>query len=499
MEQSVLELRAISKSFPGVKALSDVSLSLRRGEVRGLVGENGAGKSTLMKILTGVYTRDAGEILMDGKPVRITSPLEARKLGLSIIFQEFNLVNNLSIAENLYVGRLQRGGLGIAWRQIVRQARELLLRVGLDVDPRRKMGTLSVAGKQMVEIAKALSFHSKIIIMDEPSATLTSRELENLFAIIRKLRQDGITVIYISHRLDEIFELCDTVSVMRDGAVVGTQDIGQLTREQIISLMIGREMTDEYPTRENTVRPEVSLRVENLTRAGMFQDVSFSLHKGEILGLAGLVGAGRTEIVRAIFGADRLSAGTIYKDGQKVSIHSPVDAIAAGIGLATEDRKSQGLALDVSVAENTTLAGLGKICVRGFLNRRRERTVAQTYVEKLRTKTPTVATRVGGLSGGNQQKVVLAKWLYRDADVLILDEPTRGIDVGAKFEIYQLMNQLVREGKSILLISSEMPEVTSMSDRILVIHEGRLCAELTGADRTPEMVLKSAIGEGGGA
>lgn len=493
MENTVLELHNISKSFPGVKALDNISLKLQQGEVRGLVGENGAGKSTLMKILTGVYAKDQGQILIDGEEVKIQSPLEAQKLGLSIIFQEFNLVNTLSIAENIFVGRLPYRGVGISWKRITRQADELLAQVGLHVDSRTKVSQLSVAGKQMVEIAKALSFHSKIIIMDEPSATLTSKELENLFSIIRNLKAQGITVIYISHRLDEIFELCDNVTVMRDGAVIDTKPIGELTRSQIISLMIGREMGEEYPARECAATEEVVLKAEHLTREGAFEDISFQLHKGEILGLAGLVGAGRTEIVRAIFGADKLTCGSVYCGDKLMKINSPVDAIAAGIGLATEDRKTQGLALDVSVAANTTLAAIKKMTRFSFLNRQEEKKVAQKYVDILRTKTPSVQTRVGGLSGGNQQKVVLAKWLYCDADILILDEPTRGIDVGAKYEIYQLMNRLVKEGKSIILISSEMPEVTNMSDRILVIHEGRLKAELTGADRTPDMVLKNAI------
>lgn len=495
--EEILRLEHIYKSFPGVKALQDVSLSIGKGEVRGLVGENGAGKSTLMKILTGVYEKDEGKIVISNEEVKISNPLEAQKHGLSIIFQEMNLVDNLSIAENIYVGRLPKKGIkGIDWNAVDKQAMELIKRVGLTEKTSTKVEQLSIAEKQMVEIAKALSFHSKIIIMDEPSASLTDSELEHLFEIIEALKKEGITIIYISHRLDEIFRLCNTVTVIRDGQVIDTQPIELLDRETIISKMVGRSMEQEYPTRNRVPDNEVIMKVEDLSRDSKFHHVSFEVKKGEILGIAGLVGSGRTEIVRCIFGADKASSGRIYLKGKEVQIHSPKDAIRNGIALVTEDRKGQGLVLAESVAKNTTLARLESICLKGLINKKREQQVADNYLKQLHTKAPSVHTSCLSLSGGNQQKVVLAKWLYTEADVLILDEPTRGIDVGAKYEIYQLMNQLVDEGKSIIMISSEMPEVIHMSDRLLVIHEGELKGELIGADMSAEEIMKKAILKG---
>ncbi|WP_373216090.1 sugar ABC transporter ATP-binding protein [Ruminococcus sp. 5_1_39BFAA] len=493
-EDYILELQNISKEFPGVKALDRVSVGIRRGEVHGIVGENGAGKSTLMKILTGVYQKDTGTIRIDGKEVKIENPLQAQKLGLSIIFQEFNLVNSLSIAENIFVGRLPVKGIrGVDWKEVYRLAGEWLEKVGLHEEPSKKVGALSVAGKQMVEIAKALSFHSRIIIMDEPSATLTDKELEHLFRIIEVLKKENITVIYISHRLDEIFRLCDTVTVIRDGSVIDTKPIEEMDRKSIISKMVGRSMEQEYPKRHGKPSDEIILKAEGLTREPKFRDISFELRKGEILGIAGLVGAGRTEIVRCIFGADRLDRGRLTLRGKEIVIRSPGEAIENGIALVTEDRKVQGLVLEESVASNTTLARLDAITANGFVNRKKEGEVARDYIRQLGTKTPGEHTPCVSLSGGNQQKVVLAKWLYTEADILILDEPTRGIDVGAKYEIYQLINRLVDEGKSVIMISSEMPEVISLSDRMIVIHEGNLKGELTGEDMTAENVMKLAI------
>ena len=490
----ILELEHISKEFPGVKALDDVSLALKKGEVRGLVGENGAGKSTLMKILTGVYQKDAGVIRINGKEVKIETPLQAQQMGLSIIFQEFNLVNSLSIAENIFVGRLPKSGIqGIDWKKVRAMASEWLEKVGLHVSPLQKVGSLSVAGKQMVEIAKALSFHSQIIIMDEPSATLTSNELQHLFEIIDQLKKEQITVIYISHRLDEIERLCDTVTVIRDGAVIETRAAKDFDRQTIISRMVGRSMEQEYPQRETKPQKEEIVRVEGLTREPKFRNISFTLHKGEVLGIAGLVGAGRTEIVRCIFGADHADSGQIYIHGKEVQIRSPQDAIKNGVALVTEDRKAQGLILEESIAVNTTLANLKEITKAGMVNRQKERLAAKEYMKQLRTKAPGEFTRCISLSGGNQQKVVLAKWLYTQAEILILDEPTRGIDVGAKYEIYQLINQLVKDGKSVIMISSEMPEVLHMSDRIIVVHEGDYKGELSGDEMTAENVMRLAI------
>lgn len=497
MEDYILQLTNISKSFPGVKALQNVSFNVKRGEVMGLVGENGAGKSTLMKILTGVYQKDAGNIQINGRKVEITNPLEAQKLGMSIIFQEMNLVDSLSIAENIFVGRLPRNGLGgIQWKKVIQDAQELMDKVGLKANPLAKVESLSIAGKQLVEIAKALSFQSKLIIMDEPSATLTDAELKHLFDIIHDLKKSQITIIYISHRLDEIFYLCDTVTVLRDGQVITSKDIGEFTKESIIAAMVGRQMKQEYPVRKGSPGEKEVLRVENLGRTGKFQNISFSLKKGEILGIAGLVGAGRTEIVRCIFGADRKTEGKVYLNGEEVDVRTPQGGIQKKIAFVTEDRKEQGLVLEESISKNVSLANIKSISSFGFLNKNREDKIAKAYFQQLRIKAPDVYTSCISLSGGNQQKVVLAKWLHTKAEILILDEPTRGIDVGAKYEIYQMIFQFVEEGKSVILISSELPEVIALSDRLLVIHEGRLKGELSGADMNAETIMKTAILEG---
>ena len=498
MEDYILELTDISKAFPGVKALSHVTMEVKRGEIMGLVGENGAGKSTLMKILTGVYQRDSGSIRINGTEARISNPLEAQKLGLSIIFQEMNLVDSLSIAENIFVGRLPKKGIwGIQWKEVQRNAEELLEKVGLKKNPGVKVELLSIAEKQMVEIAKALSFQARLIVMDEPSATLTEKEQRHLFDIVEVLKREGITVIYISHRLDEIFKLCDRVTILRDGQVIDTKAMGELTREQIITKMVGRELQQEYPPRKGEPLAQEVLRVENLSRENRFHNISFALHKGEILGIAGLVGAGRTEIVRCIFGADKKTSGKVWLHGAEISPSSPKEAIAHKIALVTEDRKVQGLVLDESIAKNISLAKLRGVAAGGFLKRNQEEEVAKGYLEQLRIKAPGIRTGCVTLSGGNQQKVVLAKWLYTEAEILILDEPTRGIDVGAKYEIYQLIYELVEQGLSVILISSELPEVIALCDRLLVIHEGELKGELTGENMTAETIMKMAILKGG--
>ena len=496
MERFVLSLKHISKAFPGVKALQDVTIDFCRGEVHGIVGGNGAGKSTLMKILSGVHTADSGDIFIDGEKKRIRNPQDAINNGQSIIFQEFNLVNALSIAENIFLGRLSnRPGTWINWKEINRQTEELLQQVGCSLDPRTKVGELSVAQKQMVEIAKALSYHSRILIMDEPSATLTTNEVENLFRIVRTLKNSGVTVIYISHKLEEVFEICDRVTVMRNGEVISTRDIREATRPGIIQDMVGRPVDQEYPARE-TLPPAdapVVLEVNNLTRRGVFENVSFSLKRGEVLGFAGLVGAGRTEIVRAVFGADTPDSGEICIRGEKVQIKTPEDSIRKGIALLTEDRKQQGLILQMPVTRNVSLANLRALCRAGFLNFRKERQTAREYVQQLSVKTPSEDQKVLYLSGGNQQKVVLAKWLFSGCDIIILDEPTRGIDVGAKAEIYSLINALVADGKSVILISSDMPELLAMSDRVLVINEGRTRGELSGSDLTGDQVMATIL------
>lgn len=493
MAQTALEMKHITKSFPGVIALDDVSFSVGEGEVHALVGENGAGKSTLMKIINGVYFADEGEIYIGGKKVSIKNPLDAQKNGVSIIFQEFNLVDTLSVAENIFMGRLGADKKLINWKNIYDEAEKLLKSLNYDLDPRMNVEDLSVAEMQMTEIAKAMSFDAKIIIMDEPSAVLTDNELKKLFDIVEDLKRKGITVIYISHRLEEIFQICDKVTVMRDGKIIDSKDISELTKEQIIELMVGRKLDQEFPKRESRIG-EVILRADRLNCGGKVKNVSFELKKGEILGFAGLVGAGRTETMRLLFGADQMTSGSIKINGKPVRIKSPMEAKEKGIALLPEDRKKQGLLLELPITENISLVKLKKVMSKGnLINQKKEKEVAKGYFDSLKIKAPSVTQRVYFLSGGNQQKVVIAKWLFSDADIFILDEPTRGIDVGAKYEIYMLMNELVAQGKSIILISSEMNEIIAMSDRILVMHDGGICAELTAQDITPENVLKHAI------
>ncbi len=495
MSEYVLEMTDVVKRFPGVLAVNKAQLKLRPGEVHCLLGENGAGKSTLMKILAGAQPMDAGEIRIAGAPVHIASPHHAQQLGVSMIYQEFNLSPYLSVAENIYLGREPRIAKTpfVNWTKMYADARALLERIGMNLDVRKPVNECSVAQQQMIEIAKALSFQAKIIVMDEPSATLTDHELASLFRLIRELRREGIGIIYISHRLEEIFEIGDRVTVMRDGEYIDTKPVGELTRELIISMMVGRTLKNEFP-KEEFARGEERLRVEGLSRRGAFRDIDFSVHRGEIVGLTGLVGAGRTEVARAIFGADPIDGGQILLDGAPLRLTSPRGAIQHGIGLLTEDRKGQGLVLGLSVRENTTLANLKALSAFFFVNRRRERTVAAQYVRDLQIKTPSIEQTAQNLSGGNQQKVVLAKWLFTDSKVLIFDEPTRGIDVGAKVEIYKLMNDLVRRGVAILMISSELPEVLGMCDRILVMHEGRLAGELARSEATQEKIMHLATG-----
>jgi len=490
----ILEMRHITKTYPGVRALDDVTFSVQAGEVHALVGENGAGKSTLMKILAGAEQADQGEIRINGTPVAISSPLRAMDYGISIIYQEFNLVPYLSVAENIFLGREPCYPLGfIKWSQMMAQAEEILARLGTTLNPRATVQTLSVAQQQMVEIAKALSIDAKIIAMDEPSATLTEHELENLFNLIRSLKAQGVSIIYISHRLEEIFQVADRVTVLRDGRLVDTNPVSEIDRDGIIRRMVGRELKENFPKRPVQFGEE-ALRVEGLRRAGVLEDISFSVRRGEILGIAGLVGAGRTELARAIFGADRRDAGQIFVHGRPVQIRHPADAIRHGIGLMTEDRKLQGLILGMVVRENTTLANLPAVSRLGFINRRQEAVATRRFVDSLSIRTPSIEQTVRNLSGGTQQKVVLAKWLFTHSDILIFDEPTRGIDVGSKVEIYELMNELVERGSAVIMISSELPEILGMSDRILVMHEGRIAGILSREEATPEQIMHLATG-----
>ncbi len=491
----VLEMRGISKTYPGVRALEEVDLVVRRGEVHALVGENGAGKSTLIKILAGAETRDKGRIVIDGQVVTDLTPQKAMALGIGIIYQEFNLVPYLSVAENIFLGREPRGRIPgwIDFKRMYAEAESILHSLGAHFDVRTPVHQLSVAQQQMVEIAKASSRKVKVLAMDEPSATLTEHELQNLFALIRRLKQQGVAVIYISHRLEEIFEIADRVTVLRDGKKVGTRDVKEVTREELIRMMVGRELREMIPKEPAPLGPPI-LEVRGLSQRGVLNNISFSVRKGEVVGLAGLVGAGRTELARAIFGADPYDSGEILLEGKPVQIRSPREAIQQGIGLVPEDRKQVGLILSMVVRENITLAGLHQLLNLGFIRRRKEREVALRFIEDLMIRTPSLEQEVKNLSGGNQQKVVLAKWLFTQARVMIFDEPTRGIDVGSKAEIYHLMNRLAKQGVAILMISSELPEILGMSDRILVMHQGRIVGELSREEATQERIMHLATG-----
>ncbi len=493
MAAPLLSMQGITKSFPGVKALRSVDLALHAGEVLALVGENGAGKSTLIKVLGGAHLPDQGTLAFDGEVRQINSPVDGRNAGVGIIYQEFNLVPQLTARENIFLGQ-EKTRFGCFSRQREHDAAlALFKRVGVAVDPEALCGDLSVAQQQVVEIAKALSVEAKIIVMDEPSATLTPQEVERLFAVMRELKSQGIGIIYVSHRLEEIFEICDRVSVMRDGTGVGEATIADINREQLIEMMVGRKLDKEFPPRATQPGKE-RLVVEGLNRGTAVRDVSFSVREGEILALAGLVGAGRTETARLIFGADKRDSGTIALDGRILDIQHPRQAIANEIGLLTEDRKAQGLILGQSLRENFALPNLDAFSRFGFVAEGNEKVAFGGFVESLRIKTPSQEQLAGNLSGGNQQKVVLAKWLQRNCDVIIFDEPTRGIDVGAKYEIYVLMNELAAQGKAIIMISSELPEILGMADRILVMHEGRVTGEISDMpNATQQMIMELAV------
>ena len=490
-----LAARNISKSYPGVRALSDVSLKVERGEIHALIGENGAGKSTLMKILFGIVEPDSGTIEIEGKLAALHSPLDAQAQGISMVHQELNLIPGIDVARNIYLGRepMRAGGI-IDWPRLYRDSDELLKRLNLPLRSRDSVRRLSTAQKQLVEIARALSWQPKLLILDEPTSSLTQTEIADLFRILRQLRESGVSVLYISHRLEELAQIADRVTVFRDGMLVGVVPARETPIPELIRMMVGRSVDQLFPKVQTTLGEDV-LRVEGLCRGIQVQNVSFKVRAGEIVGMAGLVGAGRTETARLIFGADHMEHGSVAIRGRTITLHGPRDAIAAGIALLPEDRKLQGLVLPLSVETNISLATLDSISTAGVVRQRKRRDLALRFIRDLRIRTPGPTFKVRNLSGGNQQKVVLAKWLAAEPTLFIFDEPTRGIDVGAKVEVYGFMNSLVQRGAGVLLISSELPEVLGMSDRVLVMHEGQLVADLPRDRATPERVIAYASGD----
>jgi ribose transport system ATP-binding protein len=495
MGENVVKMVNIDKRFPGVHALKKCSFELDKGEVHALIGENGAGKSTLMKVLTGVHDKNSGTIYYKGKDVDINSPKAAQELGISIIHQELNLMPDLTVAENIFIGREPMRFKGLFCDSALqnKMAKELLNSMNVKIDPNVKVEQLTVAQQQMIEIAKALSYHSEVLIMDEPTAALTESEIDELFRIIQELKDKGVGIVYISHRMEELKKICDRVTVMRDGEYVGMRNMNEVTINEIITMMVGREIYEEVHDLNREQNQEVVLEVKNLTRGKKVKNVGFQLKKGEILGFAGLMGAGRTEVARCLFGADSRDSGEIFIKGKKVNIQSPRDAVANGIGYLSEDRKRYGLVLGLDVNTNIAMATMPSFSNRfGFLKEDEETVNATKYISALDIKTPSGKQLVQNLSGGNQQKVVIGKWLTRNCDILIFDEPTRGIDVGAKSEIYRLLNELADQGKSIIMISSELPEVLRMSHRIIVMCEGKITGELSRNEATQERIMTCA-------
>lgn len=493
MGDVILTMKDIDKSFVGVHALKNASLELEKGEVHALMGENGAGKSTLMKILTGIYGKDGGSIMYEGREIEFKNPREAQDAGIVIVHQELNMMNHLTVAQNIFIGRESMNGKLINDKKMNENAARLFKLLNIRIDPRETMGNLTVGRQQMCEIAKAISTEAKVIVFDEPTAALTDSEISELFKIIRDLRAKNIGIVYISHRMDEINQITDRVTVMRDGEYVGTLITKESTKDDIIRMMVGRTVYED-PKSASAVPKDapVVLKVEHLNVGKVVRDISFELRKGEILGFSGLMGAGRTEAARAIFGADKRDSGDIYVNGKKVDIKSPEDAVRAGIGYLSEDRKRFGVIVEKTVAENTTMASLENFSKGIFIDKKAEKKVSEKYVTALKTKTPSVEQEVRNLSGGNQQKVVIAKWLAKDSDILIFDEPTRGIDVGAKSEIYTLMNELVKQGKSIIMISSELTEILRMSDRIIIMCEGKKTGEIGIEEASQERIMHAA-------
>jgi rhamnose transport system ATP-binding protein len=494
MSNPILELNHVTKTFPGVRALDDVHFQLLPGEIHALIGENGAGKSTLIKVITGVYQPDEGEILFEGRPAEIHSTLDSQRLGIAAIYQHVTCYPTLSVTENIFIGHEKVHPLTrkIDWRDLHSRAQELLARLDADFDPRTIMGGLSVAQQQIVEIAKALSTNARVIIMDEPTAALTVRESEDLYRIAAGLRDKGVSIIFISHRMEDMYRIASRVTIFRDARYVGTWNLKEISHEDVITAMVGREITQFFPKRAAKIGEEV-LRVEGLSRTGFFKDVSFSVHKGEILALTGLVGAGRTEVCEAIYGVSRPDGGRVLLEGRELRVAGPAEAIQKGIGYLPEDRLRQGLVLDWELAKNVTLSTLRNFATLGWLDLKRERAVTRDLAMKLEVKAGSVFDAAGTLSGGNQQKVIVAKLLAGQMKVIILDEPTKGVDVGAKTAIFEIMNDLAQAGYGIIMVSSEMPEVLGMSDRIVVMREGRVAAILEARQATQELILGAAM------
>lgn len=489
-----IQMKGIHKAFGSNQVLSGVDFDLREGEVHALMGENGAGKSTLMNILTGLHARDKGTILIDGKETYFANPKEAERQGIAFIHQELNIWPDMTVVDNLFIGKEMSSSWGLLKsKEMKALAIAQFKRLSVDIPLNMEAEQCSVGQQQMIEIAKALLTDTKVIIMDEPTSALTEREIQKLFEVIQSLKQEGVSIVYISHRMEEIFEICDRITVMRDGRTVDTKPIPETNFDEVVKKMVGRELTERFPAR-NPSPGDVVLEVEHAARKGAFEDVSFSVRQGEIVGFSGLMGSGRTEIMRALFGLDRLEKGEIRMFGKKVVIRKPVDAVNHGIGFITEDRKDEGLVLDFSVRENMVLPSISGFTKKGIISTQSEKVFVDALIKRLQIKTHSAETAAGNLSGGNQQKVVIAKWIGIGPKLLILDEPTRGVDVGAKREIYQLMNELTGHGVAIIMVSSELPEVLGMSDRIVVVHEGRITGELTKAEATQEKIMTLATG-----
>lgn len=496
MAENLLVFQNITKTYPGVIALSDVSVEIRKGEVHALVGENGAGKSTLIKTCTGAVVPDSGKIIVNGREFSAMTPKLSKENGIAVIYQEFNLVGELSVAENIFLGRAKRKGIRIDRKAMEEESAVIFKRFNISIDPASLVKDLTVGYQQIVEIAKAVSQNAGLLIMDEPSAPLTAQEVQGMFAIVDQLKAQGVTIIYISHRLDEIFRLCDRVTIMRDGHYIETLDTADTSVEHLVTAMVGRELKETYPSRSVSPSDEVILEAKNLCGNGL-HDVSFKLRRGEVLGLGGLIGAGRTELAELIFGVKPKTSGEILVKGKPLESKHPQFSIRQGIALVPEDRKRQGVLLDIDIKGNISMAILGRISRMSVVDKARERGIAENYKNDLMIKTPSVNQKIKNLSGGNQQKVIIAKWLAASPDIIIFDEPTRGIDVGAKYEIYKLINQLVEGGKTLLLISSEMEELMGMADRILVLAEGRVSDELERQDFNQERIMASASGTHG--